>query len=79
MPVILSREFETLWLDPSVTDPARVLPLLQPYPADAMEAYAVSPRVGSAANDDAALLEPVRPLPHHADIVLGPVEWGGWA
>ena len=34
MPVILAPEWEALWLDPSTTDPDRVLPLLQPFPAE---------------------------------------------
>jgi putative SOS response-associated peptidase YedK len=41
MPVILRPEDEALWLDPAVTTPEAVQPLLQPYPAEAMEAHAV--------------------------------------
>ncbi len=36
MPVILSGERMGLWLDPSVRDPAALLPLLVPYPAEEM-------------------------------------------
>jgi putative SOS response-associated peptidase YedK len=39
MPVILQPEGEQLWLDPEVTAPELVLPLLRPYPADLMEAW----------------------------------------
>jgi putative SOS response-associated peptidase YedK len=59
MPVILAPDWEALWLDPSTTDPERVLPLLQPYPAERMEAYRVGYDVGAPANDRADLLEPV--------------------
>lgn len=47
MPVILAREAETVWLDPSIQEPARLLPLLSPYPAEDMEAYPVSRRMNS--------------------------------
>jgi putative SOS response-associated peptidase YedK len=33
--------------------------MLKPYPADDMEAYPVSTRVGSVKNTDAALFEPL--------------------
>ena len=41
MLVLLQPEDEALWLDPDVTEAELVLPLLRPYPADAMEASAV--------------------------------------
>jgi len=37
MPVILKPECESLWLDPRVSDPRRLLPLLAPYPSGEME------------------------------------------
>jgi putative SOS response-associated peptidase YedK len=42
MPVILSGEKMALWLDSLVRDPARLLPLLAPYPAEEMILEAVS-------------------------------------
>lgn len=36
MPVILSGEKMALWLDPSIRDPAALLPFLTPYPAEEM-------------------------------------------
>jgi len=42
MPVILTGEAEAVWLDPTIQEPARLLPLLKPYPAQEMEAYPVS-------------------------------------
>jgi putative SOS response-associated peptidase YedK len=59
MPVILTPEFETLWLDPGTTDPARVLPLLRPFPAERMEAYRVGYDVGTPANDRPDLVAPL--------------------
>jgi len=57
MPVILSPADYALWLDPAVTLPAAVRPLLRPFP-DAMSALAVSSRVNNPANDDPACLAP---------------------
>jgi len=51
MPVILNREAEAQWLDPNVTDPAKLLPLLQPYPSRLMEYYPVSTQVNSPVHD----------------------------
>jgi putative SOS response-associated peptidase YedK len=56
MPVILHPDAERLWLDPDVTDTAAVLPLLQPYAANAMEAYPVGPRVSWVRNDGPELI-----------------------
>ncbi|GIQ69206.1 putative SOS response-associated peptidase YoqW [Xylanibacillus composti] len=58
MPVILRREDEALWLDRRESNEDRLLALLQPYPADEMEAYPVSPKVGSVKNDDPDCAEP---------------------
>jgi len=41
MPVLLRRDQEAVWLDPALKEPSDLLPLLQPYPADQMELYAV--------------------------------------
>src|SRR5262245_17441469 len=47
MPVILSREAETAWLDHTIDDPQKLLSLLQPYPDKEMTAYEVSLLVNS--------------------------------
>lgn len=60
MPVILPKDLEDLWLDSSIEGPRRLLDVLLPYPADEMEAYAVSPLVNSVKNDSAACIEPAR-------------------
>jgi len=59
MPVILPRTAESLWLDRTVADPQALLPLLTPYAAELMEAYAVSPLVNSPRNDTPACIEPL--------------------
>jgi putative SOS response-associated peptidase YedK len=57
MPVILHRDDENAWLDKH-TDPADLLALLTPYPADAMAAFPVSRVVNNPANEGAELMRP---------------------
>src|SRR6266566_7076375 len=52
MPAILTVEDYDLWLDPGVTDPARVADCLKPFDARLMKKYPVSTRVNRAENDD---------------------------
>jgi putative SOS response-associated peptidase YedK len=58
MPVILSRAAEATWLDLAVDDAGALAPLLVPYSADDMEAYAVSTLVNSPQNDVPECLQP---------------------
>jgi putative SOS response-associated peptidase YedK len=58
MPVILPRQHWAAWLDPQAQDAGEVVPLLRPYPADAMRAYPVGALVGNPRNDVPACLEP---------------------
>lgn len=58
MPVIVPPEAYALWLDPRVTDPQRLVPLLGAYPADAMRVHAVSPRVNAATAEGPDCIEP---------------------
>ena len=51
MPVIMPKEEEDRWLDPSIHDRTRLLALLRPYPAAEMMAWGVSPRVNNPTND----------------------------
>ena len=51
MPVILTRESESLWLDASVNAPGLLAHVLRPYDVDAMDAYEVSTLVNSATNN----------------------------
>ena len=52
MPVILSAEDYDLWLDPGVTDAARVADILKPFNPRLMKKYPVGTRVNRAENDD---------------------------
>lgn len=61
MPVIVPAEAHALWLDPGITDARRLQPLLAPFPAEAMQVHAVSPRVNSVACDDASCIESIVP------------------
>lgn len=58
MPVILPREHEELWLDPAA-EPELAMTVLQPYPAEDMEAYPVSPAVGNVRNEGPGLIHPL--------------------
>lgn len=59
MPAILRRDEEELWLNPDETESDRLLPLLKPYPAEMMQAKAVSRAVNNVRNDGPALTQPV--------------------
>jgi putative SOS response-associated peptidase YedK len=59
MPIILHPEEYQLWLDREMTDPGKLKPLFQHYPADLMEMYPVSPLVNSPRNDTPDLIIPL--------------------
>ncbi len=59
MPAILRREDERRWLDPDLTDPQRVLPLLRPYPSEQIDGYTIGRDVNSPAIDTVDLITPV--------------------
>lgn len=67
MPVILPQEAYRQWLDPAEQPPARLQPLLRPYPAEEMTAHPVSTLVNSPQNDlpdcIVAAGEPLEPPP----------------
>ncbi|MFO0625988.1 MAG: SOS response-associated peptidase [Polyangiales bacterium] len=60
MPVILARDAWALWLD-ARSDLDAVRAVLRPAPAGTLRAWAVDPRVGSVAHNDAGLLAPAAP------------------
>ncbi len=69
MPVILPRRDYERWLEPG--DPERPpVDLLRPYPAEEMDAWPVSGRVGNVRNDDAELLNRVDP-PAETGLLFG--------
>jgi len=55
MPVILSPNDYTEWLDPKATEPGE---LLTPFPASEMAAVAVNPIVNNARNEGPECIEP---------------------
>ena len=61
MPVILSPEEFAPWLDPEITEPETLLPLLDQYPPDEMTTFPVSTRVNSVKNDSPELIVPSQP------------------
>jgi putative SOS response-associated peptidase YedK len=58
MPVMLDDADAEAWLDPDQSDPR---PLLRPFPADALTATALIPRVNSVAHDDPECLTAAAP------------------
>jgi putative SOS response-associated peptidase YedK len=58
MPVIVPERHYGLWLDPTTQDAGEVMPLLRPYPADAMHAYPVGTKVSNPRNDRPECLAP---------------------
>jgi putative SOS response-associated peptidase YedK len=58
MPVLLTGDALTAWLA-AARRPTAALALLAPYPAEAMAAWRVSPRVNAPANDDPGVLAPL--------------------
>lgn len=58
MPVILRPQDEAAWLDPQLS-PEQAQTLLEPYPAELLQAYPVSPQVNSPAWNNAEALIPL--------------------
>ena len=59
MPVILPEEHIDIWLDRSVREEKKLLPLLKPYPAEEMECYEVPRLVNSPENDSPEVISRV--------------------
>lgn len=59
MPVILKKEDEKEWLNPDISEPEKLLQLLQSYPDNLMEEYPVSPAVNSPTSDSAEIAKPL--------------------
>jgi putative SOS response-associated peptidase YedK len=59
MPVIVSPQSYSLWLDPLVGEPDRIAPLLEPYPTEAMRMHPISREVNNPANDSPSVVRPL--------------------
>ena len=69
MPVILRKEAESKWLDPTASE-NDLLELLKPYPADEMMAYTVSPMVNQVANDAPFVIRKTMPMDQFGNYTL---------
>jgi putative SOS response-associated peptidase YedK len=59
-PVIFTnKKDEEAWLNPDITEPEQLLPLLKPYPADKMEEWQVSDAARNPRNDYPELIKPL--------------------
>jgi putative SOS response-associated peptidase YedK len=60
MPVILDLEDEEMWLNPDISEPGRLLPLLKQYPADKMEEWRVGDEARNPRNDYPEVIKPYK-------------------
>jgi len=60
MPVITPPDKYGLWLDPSVHDKEKLLPILKPYPDNELEMYEVSTKVNAPKNDSAENIQQLK-------------------
>jgi putative SOS response-associated peptidase YedK len=59
MPVIIGQDDFDLWLDRTVEDPERLLPLLEPISSQELEIYPVGLEVNSPKNDSEEIVQRV--------------------
>jgi putative SOS response-associated peptidase YedK len=69
MPAMLEKPNEKIWLDPN-SDESELIDLLQPYPADRMQAHPVSPRINVLTNDDVRLTALAPPTDQFGNLSL---------
>jgi putative SOS response-associated peptidase YedK len=55
-----SQEDEETWLNPDISEPAQLQPLLQSYPADKMETWPVGEEARNPRNDYPELIRPLK-------------------
>lgn len=60
MPVIISPENYTAWLDTNIGDVIKIQEMAKPYPERFMEAYPVSRKVNNVQNDSPELIEEIK-------------------
>ena len=61
MPIILPQHSIDHWLDPKVTDPEELKPLLLQFPGEEMQEWEVTKDVGNVRNQGPQLIEPLSP------------------
>jgi putative SOS response-associated peptidase YedK len=59
MPVILRPDDEADWVNPDITEPEHILPMIKQYPADKMKMWHVGDEARNPRNDSAELIKPV--------------------
>jgi putative SOS response-associated peptidase YedK len=59
MPVILAKDDEAAWLNPDLTEPEHLLPLLKPYPAAHIESWRIGDGAKNSRNDNEELIKPI--------------------
>lgn len=59
MPLVIPRENEDRWLDPSVTDVGSLYEMLRPYPTELLSGYEVGAAVHSPKINQSSLIDPV--------------------
>jgi putative SOS response-associated peptidase YedK len=69
MPVLLSPEHESVWLNRKAST-EDLLKVLNPYDSDLMKSYTVSPEVNNTHNDYEGLLKHVPPADQHGNYTL---------
>ncbi len=69
MPVILSPTDEKKWLD-KYSSEQELLEIIQPYPADEMVSYTVSPLVNQVQNDQPAIIRRTLPMDQFGNYTL---------
>jgi putative SOS response-associated peptidase YedK len=72
MPVILTAETYGAWLDPALTEPAQLAPLLRVPPDDTVTKFAVSTYVSNVRHEGPACLAPAATADHPAPSADGP-------
>jgi len=69
MPVLFEKKEESIWLKKEATE-TELLNLLRPYPADKLDCYTVSPRIGVLSANESSLLLPTAPADQHGNLTL---------
>ena len=59
MPVIISKESESYWLNTAAVDMEKLVTLLKPYPAKDMSFYSIDKKINSPKNDYPDLIRPI--------------------